>query len=116
MLKTSAVTAILISLGLPLCAIARTVENAHNVPEGYSEQLPLSRTNDVNDKDCDGHSVQDFVQGKCHKLTGFDRLRDIKTQLNGSKPGTALEYFQKKIQAVTAGTSTVISHHYSRLQ
>lgn len=95
MLKTSAVTAFLILLGLPLCAFARTAESSHNVPEGYSERLPLTRTND-SDKDCDGHSVQDFVQGKCHKLNGFDLLRDIKTQLNGSKPGTALEYFQKE--------------------
>lgn len=92
--KTSAVAAVVLMLGLPLCAFARTEEKTHSVPERYSERRPFTRTSDINDKDqCEGNSVTDFVQGKCHKLKGFDLLRDIKTQFNGSRPRSSFEPF-----------------------
>lgn len=97
MLKTSAFAAVVLVLGLPLCAFARTEEKTHSVPERYSERLPFTRTSDVNDKDqCEGNSVTDFVQGKCHKLKGFDLLRDIKTQFNGPRSGSSVEPFVKE--------------------
>lgn len=97
MLKTSVVASVVLMLILPSSTSARTAEKSSSVPEGFSERLPFTRTHDTNDKEpCDGLSVNDFVQGKCHRLKGFDLLRDIKTQFNGSKPGTVFEPFVKE--------------------
>ncbi len=85
MLKTSAVAAAVLMLGLPACTLAKPAENSRTERENYSERLPFTRVSDspsrIDGKQpCEGNSVKEFLQGTCDKLKGFDSLRDVRIQ------------------------------------
>ena len=67
MLKTSAIAAVVLMLGLPFCTAAQAIENL----EGKQP--------------CQGNSVKEFLHGTCDKLNGFDCLPDVRIQSDGHK-------------------------------
>ena len=90
MLKTSAIAAVLLMLGLPACTLAKPAENSRSKRESYSEGLPFTRVSDspshIDGKQpCEGNSVKEFLQGTCDKLKGFDSLRDVRNQSGDHK-------------------------------
>lgn len=90
MLKTSAVTAVILMLGLPACTLAKPAENPQQ--DSHCERLPFTRVRDsLNQTDgkqpCEGVSVKEFLQGKCDKLKGFDSLQDVRNQSGSPRSG-----------------------------
>lgn len=107
MLKTSAVTAVVLILGLPVCTLARTAQSPRTEKESHSERLPFARTNDSpsdGKPPCEGNSVQEFLQGKCDKLKGFDSVRGIRSQSNDGKWSFPAFYEFSPIHRVEKGT------------
>lgn len=91
MLKTSALAAVVLMLGLPACALAKPAESPRSEGESYSQSLPFTRARDSLNQSggkqpCEGNSVKEFLQGTCDKLKGFDSLRDVRLQ---SSPGNS---------------------------